>query len=70
MKNFVVAAFQGLPREKAIGSKEVGVTCEEPNVLDLDEYAGEELQNVFDNISGVRFNPEILVRQERPISIT
>ena len=30
---------------KAIGSMEVGVTCEEPNVLELDEYA-EERQNV------------------------
>ena len=26
---------------KAIGSMEVGVTCEEPNVLELDEYAEE-----------------------------
>ena len=57
MKNFVVAVLKGLMREndsvKAIGSMEVGVTCEEPNVLELDEYA-EELQNVFDSISGVR----------------
>ena len=49
MKNFVVAVLKGLKREidsvKAIGSMEVGVTCEEPNVLELDEYA-EELQNV------------------------
>ena len=36
----------------AIGSMEVGVTCEEPTVLELDGYA-EELQNVFDNMSGV-----------------
>ena len=35
---------------KAIGSMDVGVTCEEPNVLDHDEYA-EELQNVFDSIN-------------------
>ena len=38
---------------------EVGVTCEEPNVLELDEYV-EELQNVFDSISGVRLDPELL----------
>ena len=54
MKNFVVAVLKGLNREidsvKAIGSMEVGVTCEEPNVSELDEYA-EELQNVFDSIS-------------------
>ena len=34
MKNFVVAVSEGLKREidsmKAIGSMEVGVTCEEP----------------------------------------
>ena len=63
MKNFVVAVLKGLKREidsvKAIGSMEVGVTCEEPNVLELDEYA-EELQNVFDSISGVRLDPELL----------
>ena len=56
MKKFVVAVLKGLKREidsvKAIGSIEVGVTCEEPNVLELDESA-EELQNVFDSISGV-----------------
>ena len=44
---------------KAIGSMEVGVTCEEPNVLELDEYA-EELQNVSDSISGARLDPEPL----------
>ena len=53
----------GLKREidcvKAIGSMEVGVTCEEPTVLELDEYA-EELQNVFDSISGVRLDPELV----------
>ena len=52
MKNFVVAVLKGLKREidsvKAIGSMEVGVTCEEPNVSELDEY-----QNVFDSISRV-----------------
>ena len=50
MKKFVLAVLKGLKTEvdtvKAIGSMEVGVTCEEPNVLELDEYA-EELQNVF-----------------------
>ena len=63
MKNSVVAALKGLKREidsvKAIGSMEVGVTCEEPNALELDED-GEELHNVFDNISGVRLDPELL----------
>ena len=43
MKNFVVAVLKGLKREidseKAIGSMEVGVTCEEPNVLEHDEVA-------------------------------
>ena len=38
---------------KAIGSMELGVICEEPNVLEIDEYA-EELQKVFDSISGAR----------------
>ena len=63
MKNSVVAVLKGLKREinsvKAIGSMEVGVTCEEPNVLELDDYA-EELQNAFDSISGVRLDPELL----------
>ena len=63
MKNFVVAVLKGLKGEidsvKAIGSMEVGVTCEEPNVLELDEYA-EGLQNVCDSISGVRLDPELL----------
>ena len=62
-KNFVVAVLKGLKREidslTAIGSMEAGVTCEEPNVLELDEYA-EELQNVFDSINGVRLDPELL----------
>ena len=43
VKNFVVAVSKGLKREldsvKALGSMEVGVTCEEPNVIELDEYA-------------------------------
>ena len=43
---------------KAIGSMEVGATCEELNVLELDEYA-EELQNMFDNVSGLRLDPEL-----------
>ena len=59
MKNFVAAVLKGLKREfdsvKAIGSMEVSVTCEEPNVSELDE-----LQNVFDSISGVRLDPELL----------
>ena len=59
MKNFVVAVLKGLKRERdsvtAIGSTEVGVICEEPNVL---EHA-EELQNVLDSISGVRLDPEL-----------
>ena len=63
MKNFVFAVLKGLKREvdavKAIGSMEVGIICEEPNVLELDEHT-EELQNVFDNISGVRLDPELL----------
>ena len=45
VKNFVVAVLKGLKREidpvKAIGSMEVGVTCEEPNALEFDEYAEE-----------------------------
>ena len=62
MKNFVVAVLKVQKREidsvNAIGSIEVGVTCEEPNVLELDKYA-EELPNVFDNISGERLDPEL-----------
>ena len=38
---------------------EVGVTCEESNLLELDEYA-EELENMSDNISGVRLGPGLL----------
>ena len=44
---------------KAIGSMEVGVNCEESNVLELDEHA-EELQNVFVSTSAVRLDPELL----------
>ena len=44
---------------KAIGSLEIGVTCEEPNVLELDEYT-EELLHVFDSISGIRLDPKLL----------
>ena len=42
----------------AIGSMEVGATCEEPNVLELDEYA-EELHNMLDNISGLPLDLEL-----------
>ena len=64
MKNFVVVLLKGLKREisvKSIGSMEVGVTFDEPNVVELDEYAekaAEELRNVFDSISGVRLDHE------------
>ena len=67
----MVAVLKALKREidsvKSIGSMEVGVTCEEPNVLELDEYA-EELQNVFDNISGVRLDP-VLLSASRKVDI-
>ena len=63
MKKFVLTVLQALKREmdsvNAIGSMEVGLICEESNVLELDEHA-EELQNVFDNISGVHLDPELL----------
>ena len=63
MKNCVIAVQRSMKREidsaKAIGSMEVGITCEEPNVLELDEHA-EEPQTVFDNISEVRLDPEFL----------
>ena len=42
---------------KSIGSTEVGVTCEESNVLELDEHA--ELQNVFDNICRCASRPSV-----------
>ena len=62
-KKFVLVVLKGLTREidsvKAISSMEDGVTCEESHVLELDQYA-EELQNVFDNFSGVRLDPELL----------
>ena len=60
MKNFVVAVLKGreIDSVEAVGSMEVGVICEESNVLELDEFA-EELQNVFDNISGVRVDPDL-----------
>ena len=45
MKNFVIAVLKGLKREmnsvKTIVSMEVGITSEEPNVLELCEYAEE-----------------------------
>ena len=63
MKNFAISVLKGMKREidsvKAIGSMEVGVICEEPDVLELDEHA-EGLQNVCDNISGVRLDSELL----------
>ena len=62
-EEFCGCCFEGLEERfdsvKAIGSMEVGVTCQEHDVRELDEYA-EELQNVFDNISGVRLDPELL----------
>ena len=68
MKNFVVAVLKGLKRDQHCSKRlvqwTVGVTCEEPNVLELDEHA-EELQNVFDNISGVRLDPELLSASRR-----
>ena len=55
--------LKGLKNEidsaKAIGSLEIGVSCEEPNVLELDEYT-EELLHVFDSISGIRLDPKLL----------
>ena len=60
---FVLAVLKGLKNEidssKAIGSMEVGVTCEEPNVLELVEYT-EELLDVFDSIRGIRLDPKLL----------
>ena len=60
---FVLSVLKGLKNEidsaRAIGSMEIGVTCEEPNVLELDEYT-EELLDVFDSISGMRLDPELL----------
>ena len=38
---------------------EVGLICEKSNVLELDEHV-EELQHVFDNISGGHLDPELL----------
>ena len=44
MKNFVIAVSKGLKREmdsvKVSGSMKVGITCEKPNVLELDEVRG------------------------------
>ena len=59
----MLSVLKGLKNEidsaKAIGSIKFGVTCEEPNVLELDEYT-EELLDVFDSISGIRLDPELL----------
>ena len=38
---------------------ELGLTREESTMLELVVYA-EELQNVFDDISGMRLDPELL----------
>ena len=38
---------------------ELGLTREESTMLELDVHA-EELQNVFDDISGMRLDPELL----------
>ena len=63
MKKFVLTVLQALKREidsvKSIGSMEGGFIGEESNVLELDEHA-EELQHVYDNISGVHLDPELL----------
>ena len=71
MKNFVIALLKGLKKEsgsvKALGSMEVGITCEVPDVPELDEYA-EELQNVFDNINGARLDP-VLLSASRKVEI-
>ena len=65
------AVLQGMKRVidsvKAIRSMEVGITCEEPNVPELEKYA-DKLQNVFDNFSGVRLDPE-LVSASRKVEI-
>ena len=37
---------------------EIGVICEEPNVLELDKCT-EELLDVFDSIRGMRLDPEL-----------
>ena len=63
MKNFALAVLKGLNRDlesvKALDSVEVGITCEAPNVLERDEFA-QDLQNVLDNISGVRHDRGLL----------
>ena len=50
---FVLFALKCLKNEidsaTAIRSMEIGITCEEPNELELDEYM-EELLDVFDSI--------------------
>ena len=60
---FVLALLRGLKNERdsamVIGSREVCVTCGEPIVLVLDEYS-EELFDIFDSISGIRLDPELL----------
>ena len=59
MQNFVVSVRKGLKRVidivKAMGSVEAGVTCEEPDVLELDEYA-EDTANTNVNLEGCEFS--------------
>ena len=54
--NFVIVSG-GLKRK--IGSKEVGVVCEESNVMHSDEYT-EEFQNDAGRISVVGIDPRLL----------
>ena len=64
MKNFVVAVLKGLKEEKLTLCKRLvqwrlASLVKNPMCVELDEFA-EELQNVCDSISGVRFDPELL----------
>ena len=53
MRNFVIAVLKGQKKEiDSVKAMEVGVTREEPNVLELDEYAEE--------LSGVHLDREIV----------
>ena len=59
----VLSVLKGLENErnseKAIGFMKIGITVEETNALQLDEYM-EELFDVFDFVSGTRLDPELL----------